>query len=134
MNTCTQRLGRLKPVALREAWPSESLNFTPWLGQAENLALLGEAVGMDLELEANEQPVGPFRADILCRNATDDSWVYAGLKKGTMSPRSLMGDQRVRMKMAQECVDCAETDHLCLDHIVPLHRGGADTGDNSVSV
>ena len=30
---------------------------------------------MELELEAQEQSVGPFRADILCKNINDDHWV-----------------------------------------------------------
>ena len=31
--------------------------------------------GMDLEVEAQEKQVGPFRADILCKDAYSDSWV-----------------------------------------------------------
>lgn len=68
-------LGRLRPVPLREAWVSESGEFTPWLAQEENIKLLGEALGLDLEVEAQERNVGPFRADILCKNAVDESWV-----------------------------------------------------------
>ena len=30
---------------------------------------------MDLEVEAQEKAVGPFRADILCRDAVTDNWV-----------------------------------------------------------
>jgi hypothetical protein len=58
--------------------------------------------------------------------------LYAGLRKGTMSPTSLMRDQRSRMKMPQECIYCGSDSHLAVDHIVPLHRGGVDSGDNSV--
>ena len=67
-------LGRLERVDLNDAWRYEDRDFTPWLAQEENLAILGEALGIDLELEAQEKSVGPFRADILCR---DDSggWV-----------------------------------------------------------
>lgn len=68
-------LGRLQKVSLRTAWASESADFTPWLAQAENLAQLGEVIGMKLRLEAQEQPVGPFRADIVCTNIQDDSCV-----------------------------------------------------------
>jgi uncharacterized LabA/DUF88 family protein len=56
-------LGRLDRISLREAWQSEASDFTPWLAQEENLKLLGETLGLDLELEATEQNVGPFRAD-----------------------------------------------------------------------
>lgn len=68
-------LGRLERVSLRKVWASESGHFTPWLAQEENLKLLGDAVGIELELETQEKDVGPFRADILCKNTMDDSWV-----------------------------------------------------------
>ncbi len=54
---------------------SESSGFMPWLTQAENLKLLGEAIGVDPEYEAQEKEVGPFRADILCKHTATDSWV-----------------------------------------------------------
>lgn len=68
-------LGRLKKVELKAAWLSESGEFTPWLAQEENLRLLGETIGIDLELEAQEKAVGPFRADILCKDTATDNWV-----------------------------------------------------------
>lgn len=68
-------LGRLQKVELREAWTSESSGFTPWLAQEENLNLLGEAIGIELELESQEKDVGPFRADILCKDTATDNWV-----------------------------------------------------------
>lgn len=68
-------LGRLERVDLREAWLSEASDFTPWLAQAENLALLGETIGLELECEAQEKNVGPFRADILCRDTATGDWV-----------------------------------------------------------
>lgn len=61
-------LGRLKSVPLRVAWESESGEFTPWLSREENTKLLGEALGLDLEVEAQERNVGPFRADIWYKN------------------------------------------------------------------
>ena len=68
-------LGRLEPVDLREVWETEDQHFTPWLAQEDNLAFLGKKIGIDLELEAQEKNVGLFRADILCRDTTTDSWV-----------------------------------------------------------
>lgn len=68
-------LGRLARVDLREIWTTEATDFTPWLARAENLEVLGEALGIDLELEAQEQAVGPFRADILCKDTGNDHWV-----------------------------------------------------------
>jgi hypothetical protein len=59
-------LAKIERVDLREAWPNEAQNFTPWL--AENIDELGEALGMDLEVEQTEAPVGGYSLDIL---ATD---------------------------------------------------------------
>ena len=59
-----QTLSTLTPVGLREIWTSEDSDFTPWLAQEQNLAILGETLGIELELEAQEKAVGPFRADI----------------------------------------------------------------------
>ena len=69
------KLGRLEKVDLREVWLSEAGNFTPWLALEENLALIGETISLDLELEAQEKNVGPFRADLLCKDTATDSWV-----------------------------------------------------------
>ena len=68
-------LSRLERIDLREAWRSEPADFTPWLAQEENLALLGTTLGIALEPEATEKSVGPFSADILCRVPGEDHWV-----------------------------------------------------------
>ena len=70
-----QTLGRLTPVELRDIWSSEASDFTPWLAREENLSILGEVLGVELELEAQEQAVGPFRADILCKEIGSGTWV-----------------------------------------------------------
>ncbi len=68
-------LGRIESVDLRTAWPNEERNFTPWLAEEENLALLGSALGIQLELESVEKKVGPFSADILAKEIATDRWV-----------------------------------------------------------
>jgi hypothetical protein len=67
-----KNLGRLERVDLRDIWLSEASDFTPWLARKENLDILGQTLGIDLELEAQERPVGPFRADILCKDIGSD--------------------------------------------------------------
>jgi len=37
--------------------------------------LLGDTIGLDLELSSREQSVGPYRADIVCKDTITDSWV-----------------------------------------------------------
>ena len=71
----TKSLGRLQKVELHDVWVSESAGFKPWLAQPENMKLLGETIGIDLECEAQEKEVGPFRADILCKDTANDNWV-----------------------------------------------------------
>jgi hypothetical protein len=66
-------LGRLLRVDLRKVWTSEPGGFTPWLAREENLRLLGETIGIELELVSEERPVGPFRADILCKDTATDT-------------------------------------------------------------
>ncbi|MDZ4799920.1 MAG: DUF4268 domain-containing protein [Bryobacteraceae bacterium] len=68
-------LGRLKKVELRTAWASEPFGFTPWLATQENLQLLSEAIGIELELESQEKAVGRFSADILCKDTATGDWV-----------------------------------------------------------
>ncbi len=68
-------LGRLTRVELRDIWTSEAADFTPWLARPDNLGVLAETLGIDLELEAQEKAVGPFRADILCKDIGTDAWV-----------------------------------------------------------
>jgi hypothetical protein len=68
-------LGKLERVELRDIWLTEDRDFTPWLAKEENLSILSETIDIELELEAQEKDVGPFRADILCKNTDDDSWV-----------------------------------------------------------
>lgn len=73
--TTPMALGRLEKVDPRLAWKSEPQDFTPWLAREENLSLLGETIGLELELEATEKSVGPFSADILCKEKAEDRWV-----------------------------------------------------------
>lgn len=61
----SNNLGKLKKVELREAWKHEANNFTQWLAQGENLALLGDEIGIDLNLIQTEASVGSFYVDIL---------------------------------------------------------------------
>lgn len=69
------KLGTIKKMDLRDVWSSEASDFTPWLAKDENIALLGEAIGLELEVESQEKNVGPFRADILARDLTSNHYV-----------------------------------------------------------
>lgn len=66
-------LGHIQTVALKDLWPGESTHFTPWI--AENLNILSEKLGMDLELESTEVSAGDFSADIVARNLATNKLV-----------------------------------------------------------
>ena len=70
-----QQLGRLERVDIRDQWKNEQGDFTPWLAKPENLEILGETLGLELELEAKEKKVGEFQADIVCKVVGMDSLV-----------------------------------------------------------
>lgn len=75
MSETSKPLGRLQRVDVRETWQTEAGDFTPWLADEANISLLGETIGLELEVEAQEKSVGPFRADILCKDTASQTWV-----------------------------------------------------------
>ena len=70
-----QTLGYLERIDLRKIWATEAEDFTPWLALPDNIKLLADTLGVNLEVEAQEKFVGPFRADILCKDIGTDTWV-----------------------------------------------------------
>ncbi len=61
------QLGRLEKVDLREVWADEAGDFTPWLAGEENIALLSDAIDMDLEVEGIGKRGGSLTGDIVCK-------------------------------------------------------------------
>ena len=59
-------LGIIEQVDLREMWPHEATDFTPWL--ASNVSSLSEALGLELEVRGQEAPVGGYSLDILAHD------------------------------------------------------------------
>lgn len=66
----TPNLAKIERVDLREAWRNEARDFTPWL--AENIAELGEALGMELELQETEAAVGDYSLDVLATDLNEN--------------------------------------------------------------
>ena len=59
----SSQIGTIAHVPLRQIWRHEGNDFTPWL--YDNLPLLGQAVGMDLEPVGKERLAVNFWLDIL---------------------------------------------------------------------
>lgn len=60
-------IGRIEEVTdIRSVWPHEQYNFSEWL--ADNIEILNEAIGMNLEVTDKELHIGAFRADIVCKD------------------------------------------------------------------
>ncbi len=55
--------GEIKLVDIRDIWPNEATNFTPWL--VDNIDKLSQALGMEIEVQEREADVGDFSLDIM---------------------------------------------------------------------
>ena len=71
----TRELGIMRQVDVREQWPNEARDFTPWLAAEDNIALLGDALGIELAVEDTEVSVGPYSADILARDTASGDYI-----------------------------------------------------------
>jgi len=69
--------GRLQRVNLNDVWLQEAEDFTSWLASQENIDLLGEAVGLELFVEA-QKDVDRLRASVLCKETALGRWVLVG--------------------------------------------------------
>ena len=68
-------LGNLAKINIRDVWKDEAKDFTPWLACEENILILSEEIGMQLEVVSVEKDVGPYRADIFCREISNGTCV-----------------------------------------------------------
>lgn len=68
-----KELGVLRRQDVREVWAREAGEFTPWL--AQHLGDLGNVLGMELQLQAIEAPVGEFSVDLLARDLNQNRLV-----------------------------------------------------------
>lgn len=59
----------LIPVPVRDLWPNEANDFTPWLH--DNAEILGDLLGTELFPVDREATVGRYSADLLFRDSSD---------------------------------------------------------------
>jgi len=83
------RLARLRSVDVREFWRGERSEFTGWLLQDENLLLLGETIGLDLDATAQDGGTDDTRLDLLCRDTASGQWVLVEAQIEGTSPEHL---------------------------------------------
>ncbi len=63
-------LGKLvKYDDLRSVWKNEAYDFTVWLAEEENLNLLSETLGIEMELIKREEHAGAFSIDIFAEES-----------------------------------------------------------------
>jgi len=67
------KIGRWEPVDIRQVWARENAEFTPWL--SENIEELARVLGLDLQIDRTEVPVGDFKLDILAHEESSQRTV-----------------------------------------------------------
>ena len=63
-------LGKLLRIDLRSVWKSDAFDFAPWV--AENIDLIGEALGLNLEVVGHRPGLGENSVDVLARDSARD--------------------------------------------------------------
>lgn len=82
-----KELGEIKKVNIREIWPNEEKDFTPWL--AKNIEKLGQVIGIELELISTEADVGDFNLDILAKDTARNRFVVIENQYGNTDHKHL---------------------------------------------
>jgi hypothetical protein len=72
MSTATDLAVLQRVPDLRSVWKHEARDFTKWLSEEDNLALLGDTIGLELELVETESSVGSFNADVVALEVGTD--------------------------------------------------------------
>ena len=65
-----ERIARIETVPVRELWPHEAHDLTPWL--ADNPEIIGDCLGLNLTLEDSEVSVGSYSADLVFYDSDRD--------------------------------------------------------------
>jgi hypothetical protein len=68
-----KRLRAVETISLSEEWDHEEADFTPWL--VDNIELLADAIGIEIEDVEREEDVGGYRADITGTEMNTDGTV-----------------------------------------------------------
>jgi len=66
-----EALGKVDWLDIRAVWPNEATSFTPWL--LDNADVLGDTLGLEIQLEEAEHSVGGFSLDLIGRDLTHEA-------------------------------------------------------------
>jgi hypothetical protein len=69
------QLGKLEKVDLRKVWEHEARDFSDWLVKEENLGLLADELGIEIEAIGTEESSGRFRVDILAKETNSGDYI-----------------------------------------------------------
>jgi hypothetical protein len=83
----TPKLSTLISVDVRLVWPKEAADFTPWL--LAHSEILGDALGISLELSVAEHKVGDFSLDLIGRDVDTEEVVIIENQFGQTDHRHL---------------------------------------------
>ncbi len=67
------KLGKIEKVELRDIFKNEEYDFTPWLAKPENLSILADVIGIEINNPKLESSVGKFSSDINAEDENKDS-------------------------------------------------------------
>ncbi|HEY9762246.1 MAG TPA: DUF4268 domain-containing protein [Trichocoleus sp.] len=113
-------LGKLEKIDLSTYWQGEDTDFTPWLAQADNLELLGDSLGMVLEVVSDDPRVASFPVDLLCRDQTSGRSILVENQLETTDFNHL--GQLITYAAALEACDVV----WIASHFTPEHRAALD--------
>lgn len=81
------KFGDIKELPLNEFFKNEAQHFTPWL--QENIELLGNTIGIDIDDADIEVPIGNYRLDILANESGSDRKIAIENQYGTTNHKHL---------------------------------------------
>lgn len=64
------KLGKFTEVNVRDLWKHEQYDFSAWLAKEENIAELGDLIGLSLVDVNTEVYVGAYRCDLVAKDET----------------------------------------------------------------
>lgn len=121
-------IGKIEKIKdIREVWPKEDKDFTPWL--CENMDELGQCIGVELGGAENEVTTGNFFVDIIAKDGNDNNVVIEnqyGKSNHDHLGKLLTYASTFNAKGAVWIVEQASTEHITAINTLNEHYNGCD--------